>query len=395
MPCSSQEVLVNLDYAASTPMRPEAVAAERSFDSSELAGANPNSLHTLGRRAASKLEEAKRGIAASLGKRVRTSEIILTGGGTEANHLGLLGIAEGVRNADPKRVRVVVSAIEHDSILDNLSLLSAQGFQVTLVRPQPQGTVDPNVLRAHMDTDVALVSVMLANNETGAVQPVSALCSVAHEFGARFFTDAIQGYLHIPIDVDAWGVDALSLAGHKVGAGVSTGALFLRSRCPLRPRVFGGGQEAGRRAGTQDLRGALALAAVARTLAPRIESDRRTVQALADELYRRLCAHRAIDATVGAWEDVERLPGIVSIVVDGWESEDLILALDAAGFAVSAGSACSSGNTDASHVLTAMGMPRRRAQGSLRISFDDRVDPAALARFADTLLAIVGNDHAR
>lgn len=381
---------VNLDYAASTPLRPEAVAAQQAYDASAIAGANPNSLHTLGREAARVLEGARRDIARTLGARVRTSEIVFTGGGTEADQLALLGIAEGARERDRARTRVIVSAIEHDAILDNLPLLRAAGFTVDLVKPDMCGRVTAEALCELMGTDVALVSVMLANNETGVVQPIAELARIAHEAGALIHTDAIQGYLHIPLDVDDLGVDALSIAGHKIGGPVCSGVLYLKTRTPLRPRIFGGGQEAGRRAGTQDVRSAVALAAAARALHPRIAEDRTRLQALADMLYERLCSHEGVRPTMGDWRTVDRLPGIVSITVDGMDSEELVLKLDAAGFEVSGGSACSSGNLDASHVLLAMGIPRERALGSLRVSFDDRVNPGDLDRFADAFDQIIG-----
>lgn len=380
---------VNLDYAASTPMRDVAIEAQAAYDRSEIAGANPNSLHSLGRRAALSLEQARRDVASSLGGRVRSHEVVFTGGGTEANHLALLGIPEGVRDRDRGRNRVIVSAIEHDSILDNLRLLREAGFEVTVVSPDSTGVIAPEALSAVIGEDVALVSVMLANNETGVIQPISGLAAIAHEAGAHIHVDAIQGYLHVPIDVDELAVDALSIAGHKVGAPVSIGALYLRSRTPLRPQLYGGGQESGRRPGTQDVRAAVALAAVARALAPRVAQDRARLKAYSDELYRRLCEHPSISATMGDWGAVDRLPGLVSIAVRDLDSEELILQLDARGFAVSAGSACSSATNDASHVLTAMGLSKDRALGALRISFDDRVDEGDLSRFADALLGLL------
>ena len=241
-----------------------------------------------------------------------------------------------------------------------------------------------------MGDDVALVSIMFANNETGVVQPVGELAQIAHSHGAYFHTDAIQGYLHAPIDVSVLRVDALSLAGHKVGASVASGALYLRRGVPFEPLIRGGGQEAGRRAGTQDVRSALGLAAVARTLSPRLDEDHARVLSLSGHLYERLLGSPRIHATLPDLEHTDRLPGIVSILVDGCESEELILQLDVRGFCVSAGSACSSGSTDASHVLTAMGIPRERAAGSLRISFDDRVREQNLDAFADALLDLTG-----
>lgn len=386
----STQRYVNLDYAASTPMRPEAVQAQADYDASRLAGVNPNSLHSLGRQAAIRLEECRRAVAASLGRRVRASEIVFTGGGTEANVLALLGIAQAVRERDRGRSRVIVSAIEHDSILDNLPLLRAYGFTVDVIKPDSTGRIDPSSLERLISSDVALVSVMLANNETGVVQPIADLARIAHGAGARMHSDAIQGWLHIPFDVSALGVDALSLAGHKVGGPVGIGAIYLKSRTPIRARSFGGGQEGGLRPGTQDLRAIVALAAAASALRPLVAHHREQVGSLANGLYTRLCAHPRIHATMGDWASVERLPGIVSIYVDGIDSEELILQLDGRGYEVSAGSACSSASLDASHVLRAMGIPREKALGSLRISFDDRVEPDSLERFAQALFEVVG-----
>ena len=386
----STQRYVNLDYAASTPMRPEAVQAQADYDASRLAGVNPNSLHSLGRQAAIRLEECRRAVAASLGTRVRASEIVFTGGGTEANVLALLGIAQAVRERDRGRSRVIVSAVEHDSILDNLPLLRADGFTVDVIKPDSTGRIDPSSLERLISSDVALVSVMLANNETGVVQPIADLARIAHGAGACMHSDAIQGWLHIPFDVSALGVDALSLAGHKVGGPVGIGALYLKSRTPIRARSFGGGQEGGLRPGTQDLRAIVALAAAASALRPLVAHHREQVGSLANGLYTRLCAHPRIHATMGDWASVERLPGIVSIYVDGIDSEELILQLDGRGYEVSAGSACSSASLDASHVLRAMGIPREKALGSLRISFDDRVEPDSLERFAQALFEVVG-----
>lgn len=386
----STQRYVNLDYAASTPMRPEAMQAQADYDASRLAGVNPNSLHSLGRQAAIRLEECRRAVAASLGTRVRASEIVFTGGGTEANVLALLGIAQAVRERDRGRSRVIVSAIEHDSILDNLPLLRADGFTVDVIKPDSTGRIDPSSLERLISSDVALVSVMLANNETGVVQPIADLARIAHGAGARMHSDAIQGWLHIPFDVSALGVDALSLAGHKVGGPVGIGALYLKSRTPIRARSFGGGQEGGLRPGTQDLRAIVALAAAASALRPLVAQHREQVGSLANGLYTRLCAHPRIHATMGDWASVERLPGIVSIYVDDIDSEELILQLDGRGYEVSAGSACSSASLDASHVLRAMGIPREKALGSLRISFDDRVEPDSLERFAQALFEVVG-----
>lgn len=381
---------VNLDYAASTPLRPEAIAAQAAYDASSLAGANPNSLHTLGRKAALKLEECRGIIASSFGSRVRSSEVIFTGGGTESNVLALFGIAEAMRQANPKRNRVIVSAIEHDSILDNLSHLRALGFAVDLLKPTRNGRITSEALNTLLGNDVALVSVMLANNETGVVQPIRELAALAHAQGARFHTDAVQGWLHTPFDVQELDVDALSVAGHKVGGPVGIGSLYLKNRCPIRAQSLGGGQERGLRPGTQDLRALVAFAAAAKHLHPQVEQECERLHALSTKLYERICSHARIHATMGDWNAIERLPGIVNVYVENMDSEELILQLDGRGFEVSAASACSSGSLDASHVLRAMGIPREDALGSLRISFDDRVRESDLNSFAQALLEVVG-----
>ncbi len=377
-----------LDYAASAPMRPEALAAERAYEEAPYAGANPNSLHTMGRAAARALDGARRDVARALGGGFRPADVTFTSGGTESNNLAILGLAEGVRARSARRRRVLLSAIEHDSVLDLTGPLRSRGFEVELIGVGRDGAVDPDALDALLDDTCALVSVMAANNETGVIQPVAELARRAHAHGALFHTDAVQGFCRIPLELAE--VDAVSVAAHKIGGPVGVGALAVRGRAPLRPQVFGGGQEQGRRAGTQDVRGALAFAAAARACEATLTDSRALVARRASALYERLCAvGTGILPTTSALVDERRLPGIVSVMAPAVDSETLILALDQEGFEVSAASACSSGSLDASHVLLAMGIPRDQALGSLRVSFDERVGEDVLGRFADTLLRIV------
>ena len=377
-----------LDYAASAPMRPEALAAERAYEEAPYAGANPNSLHTMGRAAARALDGARRDVARALGGGFRPADVTFTSGGTESNNLAILGLAEGVRARSTRRGRVLLSAIEHDSVLDLAGPLRSRGFEVELVGVGRDGAVDPDALDALLDDTCALVSVMAANNETGVIQPVAELARRAHAHGALFHTDAVQGFCRVPLELAE--VDAVSVAAHKIGGPVGVGALAVRGRAPLRPQVFGGGQEQGRRAGTQDVRGALAFAAAARACEATLADSRALVACRASALYERLCAEgTGILPTTSALVDDRRLPGIVSVMAPAVDSETLILALDQEGFEVSAASACSSGSLDASHVLLAMGIPRDQALGSLRVSFDERVGEDVLGRFADTLLRIV------
>lgn len=383
---------VYLDYAASAPMVPEAKAAEAAYAEAPYAGANPNSLHTLGREAAMALEGARREIAKALGGGFRPGEIVFTSGGTESNNLALYGIAEGARARDRKRTRVIVSAIEHDSELDVVPALKDRGFAVTLVRPGRDGRIAPEELERAVGPDCALVSIMSANNETGVIQPVAELAEIAHKAGALMHTDAVQAFGRIPLAIDT--CDAVSIAAHKIGGPVGIGALALRMRCPFRPQNFGGGQEAGKRPGTQDVRGALAFAAAAKAQTDHLAERRSACAAKANRLFQKICAPgTGIQPTTTAQIDDTRLPGMVSIYVPGLDSETLILKLDQKGFEVSAGSACSSGALDPSHVLSAMGIARNDALGALRISFDERVSDEDLDRFADALIGIVAANN--
>lgn len=379
---------VYLDYAASAPLRPEALEAWEAYHRLPCAAANPNSLHSLGREAARHLEGARRTIACLLGCGFRPGEVAFTSGGTESNNLAVLGMAEGARRRDRSRTRVVLSAIEHDSVLDVASLLRGRGFEVELARPDRSGVVLADAVRAAMGDGCALVSVMAANNETGVVQPTAEIVAAAHGAGALVHVDAVQAFGRIPLD--AAGADAVSVAAHKIGGPVGIGALAMRNRCPFDAQELGGGQEGGRRPGTQDVAGALAFAAAAERACSGLEATRARVGALAARTYATLCAEgTGIRPTTGIEVGPDRLPGMVSVMVPGIDSESLVLQLDARGFEVSAGSACSSGSLDPSHVLSAMGIPRDEALGSLRISFDERVDPADLDRFCQTLISVV------
>lgn len=379
---------VYLDYAASAPNREQVTQAELAYEKSDFAGANPNSLHSLGRKAARALDGARADIARALGGGFRPSDVVFTSGGTESNNLALLGIAAGARAKDSRRSRVVFSAIEHDSVLDLAPVLRGQGFTVDVVRPNAQGMVEKDALVEALGNDVALVSVMAANNETGVVQPVDALAQAAHACGAFFHTDAIQAFGRIPLDLQR--VDAVSVAAHKIGGPVGVGALAVRGRVPISPMLHGGGQQAGKRPGTEDVRGALAFAAAAKWCAANLAQTRPACAGRAQALYQVLCAAgTGIVPTVSTQVGQDRLPGIVSVMVPGLDSETMILKLDQLGFEVSAGSACSSGSLDPSHVLSAMGIPRNSALGSLRISFDERVAQEDLDAFAQALLDIV------
>ena len=380
---------IYLDYAASAPLRTCALDAWVSYHEKAHSVANPNSLHTLGREAARDLEAAHRTLARCIGCGFRPNEVVLTSGGTESNNLAVLGMAEGARRKSAnKRKRVVLSAIEHDSVLDVASILRGRGFEVVLAKPNREGVVTAEEVAKHLDDTCALVSVMAANNETGVIQPTASIIEAAHAAGALAHVDAVQAFGRIGLDCDA--ADAVSVAAHKIGGPLGVGALAIRTRCPFDAQSLGGGQEMGRRPGTQDVAGAVSFAAAAELVCRELPDVRPRVEALANHAYERLCAPgTGILPTTRAHVDDTRLPGMVSVMVPSMDSESLVLKLDDAGYEVSAGSACSSGSLDPSHVLSAMGIARNEALGSLRVSFDERVREKDLDGFCDSLLGIV------
>ncbi len=379
------------DHAASSPQTEACRAALAAYDAQPWAGANPNSLHTPGRCAFEALEGARADLARALGAR-RPSEVAFTGGGTEANCLAVRGMAEGARaRSHGARDRVLVFALEHDSVLDPASRLARDGrFRVERVSATRAGTVDLDALDGMLGPDVALVSVMAANNEVGTVQPLAEAARRAHACGALVHTDAVQAFGHMPFDAAALGVDAASVAAHKLGGPVGVGALYLRARTPFEAPCAGGGQEGGVRGGTQDVRGALAFAAAARDALDHLDERAAYVRDLASRLVGRLCGGDAPVArqTVEGPRDGRFLPGIVHLLVPGHQTEGLVLALDEAGYAVSGGSACSSASLEPSHVLTALGVPRDLAFCALRLSFDHRTSRAECAGLADALEAV-------
>ena len=369
-------------------MREEAMAAERAYEASSFAGANPNSLHTPGREAALALDGARHTLVGLVGGRFRPNELIFTSGGTESNNLAVFGLARAMRMKDVRRTVVCMSEIEHESVLACAGELRNTGFDVRILPVTRAGVVDLEAARELIDASCALVSVMYANNETGAIQPVAELAALAKKAGALMHTDAVQAFGRVPLDVA--NVDAVSITAHKVGGPVGIGALLVRGRQQIMPRAFGGGQESGHRSGTQDVRGALAFAAAAKAAACDLDAKRACVADRARRLYACVCSENPkVRPCISADVDEGMLPGTVNLLCLGHEGNELVLALDDAGFAVSAGSACAASSSDASHVLTAMGLTGPEARSALRVSFDERVKDETIEAFAATLLGVL------
>jgi cysteine desulfurase len=357
--------IVYLDHAATTPMLPEAVEAmTRQLG---LTG-NASSLHGSGRAARRVVEESRELIAHALG--ARPHEVVFTSGGTEADNLALKGIYRARHAEDPRRTRIISTAVEHQAVLDPLESLAAEaGAEVVLVGVDAHGRLLLDELRAAVEADpaaVALVSVMWANNEVGTIQPVEDVVAIAHEHGIPVHTDAVQAVGAVPVDFAASGVDALTLTAHKLGGPYGVGALVVRREVNVAPLLHGGGQERGIRSGTVDVP-AIAAFAVTTELTVKDQPDHaRRVAELRDELVRRVTGI-VPDARLNG-HPTERLPGHAHLSFPGCEGDSLLMLLDHHGIECSTGSACSAGVPQPSHVLLAMGRDETEARSSLRFS---------------------------
>lgn len=349
---------VYLDYNATTP--PSAAVVEAMTRALGNLFGNASSVHAFGQQAKAALDEAREAIAVLVGG--QASEVVFTGSGTEADNLALRGIAE----AGPiDRRHIVVSAIEHEAILNTARALARRGFSVSLVPVDASGIVDPEAVRAVVTPQTAIVSVMHANNEIGTIQPVRAIADIARAAGALMHTDAVQSAGKIAVDVEALGVDALSISGHKFSGPKGAGALWVRRGARVVQQMTGGRQERNRRAGTENVPAIVGLGVAAREAVAKLE-DADRVRRLRDRLESRVL--ELVPDTVINGTRTARVPNTTNISFAGVEAESLLIALDLEGVAVSTGSACSSGTLEPSHVLKAMGLSTSRTQSSLRFS---------------------------
>ncbi|MDG6105985.1 cysteine desulfurase [Dactylosporangium aurantiacum] len=352
-----------LDHAATTPMLPEALDA---FVAAARAVGNASSLHAPGRQARRRVEESREQIADAL--TARPSEVIFTGGGTESDNLATKGIFWARRAADPRRNRIVASSVEHHAVLDAVTWLEQhEGAAVTWLPVDAHGRVSAADLAAALEgDDVAVATVMWANNEVGTIQPVTELAAVAAEAGVPFHTDAVQAVGQVPVDFGASGAAALTVSGHKLGGPIGVGALLLGREVACTPLLHGGGQERDVRSGTLDVPGIVALA-VAVELSVRTQKETaERIGRLRDDLVARVAA--AVPGAILNGDPVGRLPGNAHFSFPGCEGDALLLLLDAQGIACSTGSACSAGVAQPSHVLIAMGAGDAEARSSLRFT---------------------------
>ena len=374
-----------LDHAATTPVRPEVLDAMLPFWGSAFG--NPSSAHAFGRTAREALDDAHERLARSIGAEAR--EIVFTSGGTEAINLGLKGAAWAGR---ARGHRIITSAIEHHAVAHALAHLDKFGFEIVTVPVDRYGRVDPDDVERALTDHTILVAVMLANNEVGTIQPIEEIASRlrAHR-GVMLHVDAVQAGPWLPLNVLALGADLVSLAAHKIEGPKGTGALWIRRGTHILAQQHGGGQERHRRAGTENVAGAVGMATAFELRSAERTDAAERVRGLRDQL---VAAVLAVDGVELTGHPVDRLPHIASFIVRGAEGGDIVLALDLEGIAASTGSACASGSDEVSHVLTAMGFPAEEAHGAVRLSLgrtttaaeiDEacRIVPAVIRRIRD------------
>ncbi len=379
--------MIYADHAATSPLRPEVLEAMWLYLTAEFG--NPSSVHETGHRAAAALADARAEVARALG--CRPGELVFTSGGTEGANLAVKGIAlasslsASSLSATPRR-HLVTSAVEHEAVLESVDfLVRVLGFEATVLPVDGEGGVAPGHLAAAIRSDTALVSIQHANNEVGTVQPIAELAAVARDAGVPFHTDTVQSAGRLDVRLDALGVDALSVSGHKLGAPKGVGAVAIRARIPVEPLLHGGGQERGRRSGTENVPGAVGLAAALRLRAEPVAAE--TPDPARDALIDRVLATIPDARLTGARRT--RLPGHASFVLPGTSGEAVLLELERSGVIASSGSACAAGRDEPSPVLLAMGLDPDHARTALRLTLAADTDIATAVTIADRLVDAV------
>jgi cysteine desulfurase len=354
---------IYLDHAATTPLDPEVLEAMLPYLRDDFG--NPSSVHSFGQGARSAIDDARAQVASLIG--ARDSEIVFTGSGTEADNLAIVGTLRAAAAGEAARTDFVTSAIEHHAILKTARSLDHSKHLVTLARAGETGQVELGDLEAAITAATALVSVMFANNETGVVQPLFDVVRLARSKGALIHTDAVQGLGKTRLNVVSLDVDLMTVSAHKIYGPKGVGALYVRSGTRMTALIHGGSQERNRRAGTENVAGIVGLGKAAELAQARLNEDARRIQDLRDRLEAALIAlGPGMVTRNGSAEN--RIPSTASLSFEGVSGEDLLIALDLAGVAVSTGAACAAGSPEPSHVLKAMGLSRERVDGSLRFS---------------------------
>jgi cysteine desulfurase len=382
---------IYLDHNATTPVHPAVLAAMLPYFGAEFG--NPSSVHQFGQRAGHAIEQARESVAALIG--ARSSEIVFTSGGTEADNAAIFGVighalrAEKRSSAGPPHL--ITTVIEHDAVLNSCRALEGRGISVTYVPVDAGGIVSPDAIRAAIRPETALISVMYANNEIGALQPIDEIAKIAAEARIPLHTDAVQAAGKIAIDVNRLGVQLLSLSAHKFCGPKGAGALFVRKGLEIEPLLYGGPNERRRRAGTENVAGIVGLGKAAELARRDLAETSARMAQLRDRLEKGLLA--TIPRARVNGDLARRIPNTCNLLLPGAESESLLIALDLAGLACSAGAACSSGAVDPSHVLTAIGLTPAQARASVRLSVGRGTTPDEIDRALELIPAAVARQR--
>jgi len=374
---------IYLDSAASTPVADEVISEMIPYMKQQYG--NPSSIHWFGRETARAIQLARKRVSEMIG--ASTREIIFTSGGTEADNFALKGASTYVRNRTPEKNKIITSSIEHDAVLEACKDLENMGFVVIYLPVTGEGLIRPSDLKNAMSKDVSLVSIMLANNEVGTIQPVKEFTEIAHQAGVPFHTDAVQAVGKIPISVESLGVDMLSMSSHKINGPKGVGALYVKAGMKIAPIIHGGGQESELRSGTENVPGIAGFGKACELAAKRMGQYQTVVAGMRDYLVERV--EREIPHSRLNGSRVERTPNNAHFTFFGVSGEDLIIKLDENGIAASTGSACSVKKQKPSHVLKAMGFSYEEITGSLRFSLGMQNTKEEIDRTLGALSSVV------
>lgn len=371
--------LVYADHAATAPVKPQVLEAMLPYFGAEYA--NPSSLYPFAYRAKNAVDTARKQVADLLG--ASEKEIYFTSCGSESDNWAIKGAVLASKQEKP---HIITTAIEHHAVLHTCQALEKQGVEVTYLGVNQDGVISVEELIAAIRPETVLISVMFANNEIGAIQPIAEIGEIAHERGILFHTDAVQAVGHVPIDVEAMKIDILSLSGHKFGAPKGIGAMYLRKGVRIGSLIHGGGQERRRRAGTENVPYIVGLGKAAELAKAELAENSKRLSALRDRLIHEITK---LPYTFLTGPRENRLPGLASFCIEGIEGEALLLNLYNAGVCASSGSACSSGDLDPSHVLLAIGLPHHIAHGSLRLSLGESTTEDDVSHIIEVLPQVV------
>ena len=365
------------DNSATTKVKPEVLDAMLPFFGEQYG--NPSSLYAFAYNSKRAVSEAREKVARVIGAHSR--EIFFTSCGSESDNWAIRGVATKYDGG-----HIITSAIEHPAVIQTCKYLEKKGYRVTYLPVSDKGAVNPRDVEAAIEDDTILISIMTANNEIGTIQPIAEIGKIAREKKILFHTDAVQAYGHIPINVEEMNIDLLSLSGHKIGAPKGVGALYVRTGIKLNSLICGGGQERGRRAGTENVPYIVGLGAAAEIAARDMEDNIKRLSDMRSRLIERILK---IPYTRLTGDPENRLPGLVSIIAEGIEGEALLLNMYNEGICASSGSACSSGSLDPSHVLLAIGLPHHIAHGSLRLSLGEENLPGDEIKIAEAVERVI------